>query len=388
MRVRRLLLLSAVLLSAWGTAAGPQSLTGLPPVADPGPCSPPRDTSARVGLQGYQRYFANDSLIGRPVPCTRDDKICFRHNLVFDPSIDRCQPLGEGRHFNCDLRPNRTEFEHGSGRLLGVCKPYEDPCTGYRMAYDGRCYRKEVVRDVLCGCEAKPTRHFLEGVECRGSPATPIHIQQPEDEGRCLIPDLRFPDIERSSFFNHSFAKIQGFDGFRTAISFKENTPLLKCNPDQAACFSEGKVFVAGYQGCHTLLEQGPCAKDHVVALDLRAAIQGRAEGTCVHVRGGCPKGYKRMVFDNECHEDREIQLEAPGDIVWNQYGQYILIPRIFRIWFHPKKVNSDTCKIDNSAIGGGAYYERFKAPCRQNNTGVCLDELYKVETRVPVPLD
>ncbi|KAK7793012.1 hypothetical protein R5R35_003561 [Gryllus longicercus] len=177
MRVRWLLLLSAVFLSAWGAAAGPQNLTGLPPVADPGPCSPPTNSSASVGLHGYRRYFANDSLIGRPVPCTREDKVCFRHNLVFNPSIDRCQPLGGGRHFNCDLRPNRTEFEHGSGRLLGVCKPYEDPCKGYRMAYDGRCYRKEVVRDVICGCESKPTRHFLEGVECRGSPATPIHIQ-------------------------------------------------------------------------------------------------------------------------------------------------------------------------------------------------------------------
>ncbi|GLG92646.1 Protein of unknown function [Gryllus bimaculatus] len=278
------------------------------------PTAPP----APVGQQGYRRYFANDSLIGRPVPCTREDKICFRHNLVYYPSQERCDYIG--RYFvdcyansgcYCKLTVNRTELEFGSGRLVGSCPKYMDPCSGYRMAYDDKCYKKKIVQEVICGADAEITVHILGDMECRDELFEPISIQQPEEDGSCVVPDLRNPDIERSAFLHNPLESFQKIS--------KEKIPSFACEPSQAECFDKEKVWVSGYDGCHTLLKQGPCPDDHLVALDVQAAFQGRAEGVCAHVRGGCPKGYKRMLFDGDCHEDREIAIQVPGKITLNQ---------------------------------------------------------------------
>ncbi|KAK7867343.1 hypothetical protein R5R35_001118 [Gryllus longicercus] len=341
---------------------------------DPSSSSSHTNSSAPVGLHGYRRYFANDSLIGRPVPCTRDDKICFRHNLVFHPTHNICVPVGGSDVY-------RAEFERGSGRFLGAKPKYADPCTGYRMAYDGICYENNIVHDVICGRDANLTRHPLGNEECRVAQPNPIFIEQPEEDGSCVIPDIRFPDAERRVFFNNPFSEIQGFQNDNPGSTF---TPkALECEPAQAACFSERKVFVSGYNGCHILLQQGPCAQDHVVALDLQAASKGRAEGTCVHVRGGCPKGYKRMVFDGECHEDREIQIEAPGEIILNQFGNNI-VTFLGLSGFIPI-VKENFCVILLSFNAFGVGEPMSSPPCGANNMGECKS--YEVVNEPPKPI-
>ncbi|KAK7867341.1 hypothetical protein R5R35_001116 [Gryllus longicercus] len=381
MSLQWILLLSVAaggpLLSAWRVVGEGRSMNGLRPVDDPGPCVPPRKKSAPVGLRGYRRYFANDSLIGRPVPCTRDDKICFRHNLVFDPSQDRCEPIGKGRDGECDLRPNRTKFEKGGG-IIGVCKTYNDPCKGYRMAYDGRCYRKEVVRDVICGCGAKPTRHFLGGVECRSAPAKPTNIRQPKSEGRCLIPDLQFPSM-RSQFFQDPFFDIIKRTRTRNGIP----DASFKCKTEQSACFAKGKISVKGSKGCYSLFDKGPCPREHIVALDIHSAVKGHAEGTCVHVRGGCPRGYKRMLFDSKCHEERELAVEAPGYTIWNEYGQIVVLTHHTVRELHLKKLNN-FCRVEGLFMLPGMWERRPEPPCGADNKGLC--SLYEVEAEPPIP--
>ncbi|KAK7867342.1 hypothetical protein R5R35_001117 [Gryllus longicercus] len=365
---------------AWNTKGfelGGQRLFALPPVEDPGPCVPPHNMSSAVGLRGYRRYFANDSLIGRPVPCTRDDKICFRHNLVFDPSLDRCQPVGRGK-LGCDLRPNRNEFEKG-GHIIGVCNTYKDPCKGYRMAYDGRCYRKEVVRDVICGCGVKLTHHILSGVECRKSPATPVTIRQPKGERRCLMPDLRFPDVERSQFFRNPFWQI--IRRTTTRNGTPENS--FQCNTEQLTCFSKGKISVKGFSGCYPLFDKGPCPREYKVALDIHSAVKGQAEGTCVHERGGCPRGYKRMLFDGKCHEARKIAIEAPGYTPWNEYGQFMVLPH-YTLRDVTFKRHNEFCMVMVGLVGSGMWERRPEPPCGANNKDLC--HLYEVEAEPPIP--
>ncbi|GLG94551.1 Protein of unknown function, partial [Gryllus bimaculatus] len=147
-----------LILVVWGKADSDHRLSVLPFEADLKPCVTVKLPSSHVGRQRYQRFFANDSLIGRPVPCTREDKICFRHNLIFDPVTDRCEPFGKV----CDtleekvLLVDRTELEHGSGRVVGSCQEYNNECSGYRMAYDGICHEKIRLGSLILFELAKP----------------------------------------------------------------------------------------------------------------------------------------------------------------------------------------------------------------------------------------
>ncbi|KAK7870776.1 hypothetical protein R5R35_005442 [Gryllus longicercus] len=299
----------------------------------------PSSTTATEGVarRGFVRFHANDSHVGQPVPCTRDEKVCLRHNLVFHPKSDRCQPLGEGGH-GCNLRVSRQEFEHGSGHIVGVCQKYDDPCSyglRHRMAYDGRCYDQQVVYDTLCGSDSTLSFHFLGGMECRNDSSPLVHVEQPEEEGRCLIPDFRERRPPAPAYFDHPLTTAE-----RPVVS-------LNCSSaKQRGCFQQEKVWVEGASGCHSLLKRGPCPPDHVVVIDGRAAAERRAEATCMHVRGGCPEGHKRMAFDGECHADRDIALAAPGVVHMNAYGVHEVLNYAVSVLYTPQ-TSGDKCEVE-----------------------------------------
>ncbi|KAK7788510.1 hypothetical protein R5R35_008890 [Gryllus longicercus] len=125
----------------------------------------------------YRRYHANDSLIGQPVPCSRPEKLCFQHNLLYSPTWNKCVALGDAGGNDCEFVADKNEFLHGSGHLVAVCdaQPLQH-CPkrlGVRMAWDGECYAHSLVRDELCACAELPTLHPLGGRECRCHSPTP-----------------------------------------------------------------------------------------------------------------------------------------------------------------------------------------------------------------------
>ncbi|KAK7865645.1 hypothetical protein R5R35_006901 [Gryllus longicercus] len=462
--------------------------------------------SHALGWRGYRRFHANDSLLGRPVPCTADEKACFRYNMLFNPEADRCQPLGHGSPAGCQLTANRTEYERGSGHIYGVCIDYEDPCPGHRMAYDGRCYRKHVVRDVICGCAAGPARHFLGGAECRCSPAAPAAVEQPARAGLCRIPDFRFPTDLSAKFkiavhppaaapanateapANRSGASANrsgapanrsGAPANRSgAPANRPEAPTIateapanatgvpanatgapanatgapanatgapanatgapanatgapanatgapanatgapanatgapanatgapanrsgapanrpddlasppSCSAEQRRCFVMGQVWVAhrGVSGCYPLLQRGPCAKDELVVLS--RAQWTRQPAGCRHVAGGCPPGQRRMAFDSQCYDAREMELVAPGRLALDIFGEYEVMNFTEAKSYMPRVFNETCVVFSSSSMTRLPLPETQKKPsCTPGNEDLCA--LLEVISDIPPP--
>ncbi|KAK7792232.1 hypothetical protein R5R35_014710 [Gryllus longicercus] len=330
-----------------------------------------------VGIRGYRRFHANDSYIGTSIPCTYEEKLCFRYNTLYSRFTRRCLEEPD----ICDHAADRQEFLHGSGHLLAACRNFTDPCVGgkYRMAFDGRCYPARVVREVLCGCAAPPTPHFLGvGVECRCPGArrsrsrARVRVRQPRQEGRCRIPDLRFPDTARGFLYGGAAA----------------GHGALRCSAAQAACFADGRVAVRG--ACHALHARGPCPPDHVVALDAAALRADRADGACVHARGGCPAGQRRMAFDGSCHRDRDIGLLTAGRVRMTADGQFVVdaigvevlvILSTSRFW----EGNVTTCLLTYLQNDLSLRPQHtLMPPCASDDEDLC--RLYDVEAEPPLP--
>ncbi|KAK7870857.1 hypothetical protein R5R35_011244 [Gryllus longicercus] len=335
---------------------------------------PRRRARARIANStadpGYKRFHANDSYIGEPIPCTDDEKVCFGYNLVLDTDSDTCQAIGGGYVGGCVLRADRKEFEETSGRLYGVCQEFDDPCrgVGFRMANDGRCYTPDIVRNVLCGCDAPPTFHLLGNYECRcTTPSAPVRVEQPKEAGRCKIPDFRFPDTRREQLTRSALQSVKIINS--------------NCSAQQRECFGEHKVWVAEAAGCFPLLKRGPCAADEVVVLTKQQWTAGAA--VCRQERGDCPPGRLRMGFDGECHSEREMKIAAPGRLALNILGEYDVLGYNQVLRFTPK-LHGNACAFDRMAMDGSPPYRAYPKPVCTGSEPQCA--LYETISVPPSP--
>ncbi|GLH01842.1 Protein of unknown function, partial [Gryllus bimaculatus] len=243
-----------------------------------------------------------------------------------------------------------------SGHLVGRCAA-RDRCPGHRMAFDGRCYRKRTVREVLCGCAAAPTPHVLGGAECRCAPAGYLHVKQPAAARACRVPDLRFPDARRFAAPAPAAATRRG-----------------PCARRQRACFARGAVWLEHPPGCFPLLETGPCPPGHVVAL----AGSGWETG-CVDTRRGCPPGYKRLLYDQLCHSDRELEIAVPGKVLLGLYGEYEIWDSDVEVRFIPRITNGRCDILVNASASSLSGHQR-RAPSSATAEGPTAGEARGLE--------
>ncbi|GLH09354.1 Protein of unknown function [Gryllus bimaculatus] len=197
------------------------------------------------------------------------------------------------------------------------------------MANDGRCYTPDIVRNVLCGCDAQPTFHLLGNYECR-----------------CTTP--RYAAARRHAI-------------------------------DRAV--NRHKVWVAEAAGCFPLLKRGPCAADEVVVLTKQQWTAGPA--VCRQERGDCPPGRLRMGFDGECHSEREMKLAAPGRLALNILGEYDVLGYNQVLRFTPK-LHGNACAFDRMGMDGSPPYRAYPKPVCTGSEPQCA--LYETISVPPSP--
>ncbi|KAK7865646.1 hypothetical protein R5R35_006902 [Gryllus longicercus] len=347
---------------------------------------PPSAAAAAVGVRGYRRFHANDSLVGRAVPCSRDEKLCLRRNLLFHPPSGKCLGLVGPASAPCDVAVDGAQLESGSGHVVGTCLPSRrGDCVGFRMAFDGKCYREELVRDVICGCQDPPVPHPLAGFECRCAPHRPApRVVQPQQDGRCLFPDLHAPYAH-----DHALTAVYPVAGaypLRCSNSHcyvAPDRPRAECSGAQRRCFEKGMVWVAARNRCFRLLEPGPCERNYILVLSKNETLGNIA--FCRHIRGDCPPGKIHMAFDQRCHDEREMKMIAPSDLQRNVFGDYML-PMLLEVMYAPVVYrNHCAIRIETNPIIMGRTSGLPKPPCGHNNIGDCVVEVY---AEPPLPLD
>lgn len=283
-------------------------------------------------------YFTNDTLLGKPVPCSDAEKECLRFNRILFPADGKCYPLGDGPS-RCLLAVDRCEFERRSRHIRGTCAPTDlcrsTPAKQVRLAFDGRCVKLRHLHNFCGRGPVDLVLHFFGDYEC--SPVVgltlekPVYIPQPPESGRCVFPNLR-----------HDL----------TSVLDQERRLLVKdCSEEQSICFANNKVWYSDRRRCCDLLKQNHCPVGSWVVLDKRSWEAGSVTSTCAPINQCANEHQRLMAFDGQCHNKHEVlrALCPNGVLLPNVFGEMSCVTRdYYKHVIELKSIRPGFCEVSH----------------------------------------